>query len=62
MKPLTKRKRRALERGPVSAACLTCQWSATGPTWRPVRRQLAIHTARLHAEIAGSVLLTKEEN
>lgn len=53
MTPMTKRKRRALERSPVTAACLSCPWTATGSTWRPVKRLLAAHTSRFHAEVAA---------
>lgn len=52
MRPLTKRKRKALERGPVTATCLSCPWEATGSTWRPVKRLLAAHTAKFHREAA----------
>ena len=39
--------------GPVEAVCLNCAWRASGPSWRPVKRQLAEHKAKRHADMVG---------
>ena len=37
--------------GPVEAVCLNCSWTASGGSWRPVKRLLAEHKAKRHAAL-----------
>lgn len=37
-----------VKREPVIVTCTTCGWTASSGTWRPAKRALAAHVARLH--------------
>lgn len=51
--PYRVRRRRARKAADaVTARCLSCRWSASGRTWRPVRRRLAEHVAKKHPKLA----------
>lgn len=39
--------------GPVEAVCLNCSWTASGGTWRPVKRRLAQHKATAHRDLVA---------
>lgn len=50
---------RARQRGPrrpadnVTAICLNCSWRASGPSWRPIKRQLREHKAKRHKDLVA---------
>lgn len=44
--------RRRRDHREITAACLSCQFTVTGSTWRPVKRSLSAHVAKKHAKLA----------
>jgi hypothetical protein len=49
--------RRPSRKGPVTVTCTTCGWTATAGTWRPAKRLLAAHVAKLHPPSSAAEVL-----
>jgi len=45
------RRSRSAARRVVTASCLSCRWSVSGSTWRPIRRRLAEHVGKRHPKL-----------